>query len=174
MSSGNSPSFAPADASGSGTDTSSSEAEQAVAKQRTIEELESLSRECIVAFNDHDFEYQGNDLRKEFATRISPKFQARIETYPENALSFPELIELWRGFAAAEPNCRFHVINVSTDLHANGTAVLYLEIDVTGVQEGMVHFMRLMQMKWRIIHGKWTYYSCVTMGSTVGNNGLMS
>lgn len=140
-------------------------------KQAVIEELERLSTACLDAFNDHDFEYAKNADRRDFLSRVSPNFQARIENYPEKAMTWSELSELWSGFARAEPDCRFRILNMSTDIHGNGTAVVWVEVDATGVQD--VHWIRLLEMKWRIRRGTWTYYSCTTISGNPGNSGLV-
>ncbi|KAK4493945.1 hypothetical protein PRZ48_015131 [Zasmidium cellare] len=115
--------------------------------QATTAELETLSRACIDAFNDRDFSYTSTPSHRAFRSRISPDFQARIENYPSTPLTWPELHQLWRAFAAAEPDCHFRILNMNTDVYGNGKAVVWVEVDARGGQN--VHFVRLLEMKWR-------------------------
>lgn len=153
------------------TNPDTPEIKEAEEKRAIIEELERLSRACIDAFNDHDFSYEKTADRLEFLSRISPKFQARIENYPEKAMTWQELSQLWSAFAEAEPECRFRILDISTDLNANGTANVWIEVDATGVQD--VHWIRLLEMKWRIRSGTWLYYSCTTIAGNPGNSRLV-
>ncbi|KAK4620105.1 hypothetical protein CLAFUW4_11205 [Fulvia fulva] len=147
------------------------EAPQTTDKKAATLELERLSKACLFAWNDHDFDYEGNPDRRDFRERIAPRFECRIENYPEHAMSWYGLNQLWRDYLATEPNCRFELISMHTDVNDGGRAVLYVEMDVTGVQN--VNLIRFLEMKWKVVDGRWMYYSCTTMGGSKGNNGLL-
>ncbi|EME41572.1 hypothetical protein DOTSEDRAFT_81845 [Dothistroma septosporum NZE10] len=143
------------------------------AKQAATAGLECLSKACLLAWNDHDFDYEGTADRLKFRERIAPRFECRVENYPSQAMSWYDLNQLWRNFLATEPDCRFELISMHTDISDDEPrkAVLYVEMDVTGVKN--VNLIRFMEMKWRVIEGRWMYCSCTTMGGSKANNGLI-
>lgn len=140
-------------------------------RQSVVEELEQLCTACIDAFNDHDLEYSRTAERREFHSRISPNFQARVEHYPEKALSWAEMRHLWHAFTEAEPNARLRIANINTDVNANGTAIVWIEVDATGQHD--VRFNRFLEMKWRVRQGVWMYYSLTTISGDPGHSGFV-
>lgn len=134
------------------------------------EELRRLSVASIEAFNDKDFAYMETADRREFLTRVSPTFQARVERFPDT-LTWDGLQNLWRNFAAVEPLCRFEVLNATADVFDRGRVSVFVETS-TSVHEG-VSYVRMMEMKWRRIDGKWIYCSFSSMGGSQGNSGMV-
>jgi hypothetical protein len=134
--------------------------------------LRRMSTACVSAFNARDFSFQGHPDRKDFAAAISPKFKGHVHTSPDKPATWPEMVHMWHDYVAAEPGVHFEIIAASADVFANGTAVVYVELNVTGLRDGLT-FIQFMEMKWRVLDGMWRYYSCTTMVGHRAINGLV-
>lgn len=133
-------------------------------------DLERMSRACIEAFNDRDFEYANTQDRRDFHSSVMPTFGANFETFPNKTMNWEETRDTWKKFVAWESNAKFEIILMSTDVHSNGNATVYAEVMMSGVKS--LNFSRFIFMKWKIVGGKWMYYSCTTMGGA-SNRGLV-
>lgn len=133
-------------------------------KETIKDELERLMVASIIAFNNASWDHDGNKDEIELRSRVSPKFQCFADLDGLVSLTWDQPREVGPAMVELNPECEFEIISLSTDINANATAIVHMELAVTGVLN--VRLARFLACKWRKIQGKWWYYKCTSIGGS--------
>jgi len=139
-------------------------------KEKIASELKRLTIASISAFNAKDFSYTQTPDRREYLTRISPTFQARIERV-NDVLDWEGLSQIWRHLASTVPEHHLEIVNVTVDVFGFGKASVFLETS-TRLKEG-AKWNRIMEYKWCMVDGVWMHSALTSISGSQGNSGMV-
>lgn len=141
----------------------------------TASQLERLARSATQVVNGGDFDHE-TPAGREFASYVSDDFQAVLDNYSPEPLSWRGLCATWKLMARLDPSVFFDIRQISSDVDdVRGKATVYVEIAATGVTGSKdVKFLTMSVLSWRRDEkGRWWYHRYQGMLGTVGSGGFV-
>ncbi|KAK4613105.1 uncharacterized protein CLAFUR5_13161 [Fulvia fulva] len=138
--------------------------------QKIGPELERLTKICIDAINQRDWDYTSPE-GQDFLSHVHPSFTAIFDNVP-GKMDWAGLNAAWQTMFAAHPEGQFNItrMNTAVDTRA-GYGTVVIESEATGVSNVVLH--GLSEAKWRRVNGKWLFYYHAGMRGSSGNSGFV-
>ncbi|KAF2166288.1 hypothetical protein M409DRAFT_66754 [Zasmidium cellare ATCC 36951] len=119
-------------------------------KEDTASYLERVSVGGVLAVNDRDYDYSNGELYK----AVSSSFRAHFENFP-HPLTLAEHSAILHQTIERFPDYHVEVQSVSPEVDKrNGTAIVYMETEVTGAPPG-TRMALMNEFRWRRDGGAW-------------------
>lgn len=140
----------------------------------TATELVRLASIIDEVVNTNDFDFTTPDAQ-ELLSHIASDFVCQIDCirYPDERLSWEDLVAAWRRGAEDDPGVKLAWTSVSSTVdEPKGFAQVYLEKEITAV--GGLKFHVMEEQQWRRDFGKWFLSNMIGMRGTPANSGFDS